>query len=256
MKNLQTLNRRDENMMTIMNLVRESKLNGIEEKDVWETLLKHRWSNKIVLSSGYMTESQLAELIFKIGNELKLKYDDKFWIPEEDSSFGIALYSAIYCPKHIVEAVRLSVFYQHILMERNLNSVVATTMHNLQPMTKDTIADFTAINMWYDRLDQRYNFSLGPEILGLLKSNDLAEIAKLDPPYLKKYSKQIHDSLTDREDEVDSMSSVNGKTVNIRDECIVLRKGLLPSEPPTSPDFNLEFCFHPVLCLPNRFKHL
>ena len=34
------------------------------------------------------------------------------------------------------------------------------------------------------------------------------------------------------------------------------RKGLNSSEPPTSPDFHLEFCIHPILRLQDRCKHL
>ena len=60
-------------------------------------------------------------------------------------------------------------------------------MHNIQPLADDRITDFTAINMWYDRLNVRYNFSLGPSILGMMSTEQLKQMAQLDPPYLKDY---------------------------------------------------------------------
>ena len=57
-------------------------------------------------------------------------------------------------------------------------------MHNIRPRAGDNIKDFTAINMWYQRLDVRYNVSLGPNVLGLLTSENLTQLTALDPPYL------------------------------------------------------------------------
>ena len=68
-----------------------------------------------------------------------------------------------------------------------MNTVMAATLCNIQPMAGDNIKDFSAINMWYKRLDTRYNFSLGPVILPLLNTDNLTQLAKLDPPYLKDF---------------------------------------------------------------------
>ena len=59
-------------------------------------------------------------------------------------------------------------------------------MRNIQPMAGDNIKDFTAINMWYERLDERYNFSLGSVIHPLLDSESLLELKMLKPPFMKK----------------------------------------------------------------------
>ena len=87
-------------------------------------------------------------MIFNTGKELKLAYDYFSWNPEDDMSFGIELYSVLQCPNHLVEAAKLLFFYEHLLMklESNVNTVVAATLHNLQPMANDTIVDFTAMN--------------------------------------------------------------------------------------------------------------
>ena len=58
-------------------------------------------------------------------------------------------------------------------------------MHNIEPNAGDSVKDFTATNMWYERLEKRYNFSLGPAILPLLGSDDLMRLSLLDPPFMK-----------------------------------------------------------------------
>ena len=69
------------------------------------------------------------------------------------------------------------------------SAVVAATMHNIQPRAGDNIEDFTAINMWYKRLSERYNFSLGSIIFPLLPGIDSQEhLETLDPPFLPFYN--------------------------------------------------------------------
>ena len=112
-----------------------------------------------------------------------------------------------------MEAGRLSEFYHKLLDWKqtfNLRTVVAATFHNIQPRAGDNIKDFTAINMWYKRLDMRYNFSLGPNLLPLLTTDSLTLLANLDPPYLNEYNKPIQDCLNYKE--CDNMARLIGKT--------------------------------------------
>ena len=69
---------------------------------------------------------------------------------------------------------------------------MASTLRNIQPMAGDNIKDFTAINMWYERLDKRYNFSLESVILPLLNFKSLAELEMLEPPFMKKVNNTIN----------------------------------------------------------------
>ena len=176
----------DLNMLTIMNLVRESKIHKVERREIWKTLLKHRWDIEILKTSSCLNETQVAKVIYKIGQEMNLKNDWSLWISEEDQAFGTELYSIFhYCPEHLVEAAKLSAFFESLLNKENLNTVVAATMQNIQPRAGDNIKDFTAINMWYERLDERYNFSLGSNILPLLTTENLKQLKTLTPPFLK-----------------------------------------------------------------------
>ena len=79
----------------------------------------------------------------------------------------------------------MSKLFEFLITNHNLNTVVAATMHNIQPRAGDNIKDFTAINMWYQRLDERYNFSLGPNILPLMATYNLTKLRALDPPYIQ-----------------------------------------------------------------------
>ena len=64
-------------------------------------------------------------------------------------------------------------------------------MHNIQPRVKDKIKDLTAMNMWYQLLDSRYNFSLGEAILPLFNTEELEQLAVLEPPFMDEYSENI-----------------------------------------------------------------
>ena len=181
-----------------MNLERQRKVNNIEKTVVMNALLKHRWSKEILNDSPCLDENQEYMVMAKTARELSLASGVTSWVPDEDIAVGIEMYSIVHnCPASSVEAAKLSVFFDSLLTDQNLNSVVAATMHNIQPLAGDKITDFTAINMWYDRLDARYNFSLGTSILGLMSTDQLNQMGQLDPPYLKDYKDYINfDNMT------------------------------------------------------------
>ena len=58
--------------------------------------------------------------------------------------------------------------------------------------------------MWYERLDERYNFSLAPSILGLMTTEKLTQLTTLDPPYLEDFKESINELLNE------SMSTLLG----------------------------------------------
>ena len=60
--------------MTIFNLVRESKIHKVKRKEVWKTLLKHRWEIEVLKTSPCLDEKQLEEVIYKTGKDLNLNY--------------------------------------------------------------------------------------------------------------------------------------------------------------------------------------
>ena len=176
-----------------MNLVRESKKKKLSQKKLTRTLLEHRWSYDIVQNSPCLDAKQEYDVIRKTAWELGLVHRVKSWIPDEHLAFGIELSSMMMCPSHLVEAAKMSLFVEHLLTNHNLNTLVAATLHSIQPNANNNTGDFRAVNMWYERLDKRYNFSLGPVVLPLLPSDNLTRLKILEPPYLKDYK---HENMT------------------------------------------------------------
>ena len=119
-------------------------------------------------------------------------------------------------------------------------------MHNIQPRAGDNIKDFTAINMWYQRLDERYNFSLGEAILPLMTTDSLIKLATLDPPFLQNREDIIYQQSNMSRILVGMISMTSALALSL---IFLFRREPSPSEPPSSLDIKLEFCIYPVLCL-------
>ena len=164
--------------MVIMNLVHESRAHKVNEEKVWKTLLTHRWEIEILKGNSCLNEEQVRDVLY--------------WIPKSDLDFGTrVLFALHYCPERLIESAKLFALFRSLITNENLNTVVAATMHNIKPRAGDNIKDFAAINMWYQRLSERYNFSLGPNILPLLTETNLFQLKNLKPPFLQ-YNKSFH----------------------------------------------------------------
>ena len=125
-RNHKSTNEIDLNMRTMMNLVRESKIQKVERREIWKTLPKHRWNIEILKTSPCLNETQVAEVIHKTGQDLNLTYGWNLWIPEEDLAVGTKLYSIFQCPRHLVEAAKLSFFFEFLLTNHLLNKSAAS----------------------------------------------------------------------------------------------------------------------------------
>lgn len=192
-------------ILTLLKMVRESKRNNVDEKDVWKSLLKNRWTSEIIKYSPCLSEDEEYDVIVKTAQELNLDHGVNSFVPDEDLAFGKKLISIIKCPFHVAEAAKLSQFFKHLLNSQSLNTVVASTLRNLKPRAGNDLKDMSAINMWYERLDKRYNFSLGSVLLPLLKTDSLTQLAKLDPPYMMDF-KATRDDL-----QLNNVSTAFGK---------------------------------------------
>ena len=171
-----------------MNLVRESKLNKVREELVWQSLLKKRWSKKILEDAICLDESREHEVILEAAQELDIVTGYDSWVPEEDLSFGFQLYSSIhYCPSTLAEAAKLSFFFGHLVTNHTLNTVISSTMQTIQPKSGSILQDFSAINKWYSELENRYNFSsLEVTITALSSEEQLKRLSKLGAPFVTR----------------------------------------------------------------------
>ena len=93
------------------------------------------------------------------------------------------------CSQRLVEAAKLSVFFEALLINHSIETVVAATMNSIQPRAGNTIIkDFTAINKWYNELDKRYNFSIGHIVAALSTTEQMKQLKKVDPPFLEDFN--------------------------------------------------------------------
>ena len=177
------------NLLSALDLVRESEKKQISTDEVWGVLMKHR-QEFFDTSSTCPSAKQITELILKIRRELNLDVSQLRWVSDDYLVIlGFKMYAAItYCPGNQDEAGRLSLFFESLLTNNHsLSTIVAATVNSLQPVAGDNIKDFSTLNMWYKELDARYNFSLGPTVIALSNKKQLEELANLDPPYMEDY---------------------------------------------------------------------
>ena len=145
-----------------------------------------------------MSRSKIPDVLFDLGQELELDLDFNTCLPNGDSVLlGFQMYEAlIYCPGHQDEARRLSLFFESLLADQSLGTVLAATFNNLELRRGNAIMDYTAMNIWYNQLyrelDAMYNFSLGPSVMALSTVEQLHELTKLDPPYMGEYKGHIY----------------------------------------------------------------
>ena len=135
---------------------------------------------------------KIEDVLFELEEELRLDLDFNTWLPDDDSVIlGFQMFEALlYCQDHQDEAKRLSLFFDSLLTDQSLCTVLSATFNNLEARRGNDIQDYTAVNMWhnflYKELDARYNFSFGSSVIALSTTEQLQELAKLKPPNLLK----------------------------------------------------------------------
>ena len=188
-KSDQTHSRDSRKMRTVLVLVREARKHKVSERDIWNSVLKQRWNiNTLGKKKGYLSGDEVYQKIIKAAQDINLTITFDSWIPEDDLALGAQLLSAIkYYPHNMVDAAKMSVFFEFLLTNHNLETVVAATMNSIQPRGGDIIRELTVINTWYEELDGRYNFSMGPVVSALSTSEQLKQLKRLDPPFLEDF---------------------------------------------------------------------
>ena len=95
------------------------------------------------------------------------------------------------------------------MANHSLETLVASTLNNIQPRVGDKLDDLTAMNMWFEYLDKKLNFSLGPLLVGLSSTSKLKKLQELDPPFLREYANFTTECL--QEDHCEDILQVTGK---------------------------------------------
>ena len=174
------------NMRSMLNFVREGRRKRMSDKALLDSVLKHRWSVH-VLKKGRLclNESEIHRVIVKAAQDLDLVIGFNGWVPEDDLKLGGKLLLMVtICPAHLIEAAKLSVLFEALINYFGLDTLITATINSVQPRAGGSIKDFTSSNMWFQRLNQKFNFSLGPFLEALSTSEQLTRLQKLHPPFL------------------------------------------------------------------------
>ena len=181
---------------SMVNLVQTMHMQN-KTGDLRRAVLRQRWSRRIP-EQPCLDEMGVNKEIKKIKKELNLDYKEYSQMSDNDIELGLELYSYLhYCQSQVVEAARLSVFFEALLSDQSLMTVVASTVNNIQPRAGDKLQDLTAMNMWFEQLDNRLNFSLGPLLIALSSTKELEMLKELDPPFLKMKTETMKQCMHD-----------------------------------------------------------
>ena len=193
----------------MVNLAQTSRVQNKTDQ-LRNEVLKQRWSSEILATEPCLDDRKAKFVINHTREELTLDYKKYEEISEEDITLGVELFSYIHsCEKKMVEAAKLSVFFEKLLTDHTLETIVASTMNNMQPRVGDKLDDLTAMNMWFEHLDKKLNFSLGPLLIGLSSTSQLKRLKELNPPFLRKYANFTKECM--EENKCDDILQVTGE---------------------------------------------
>ena len=194
------------NLENMAKLVYQSLDQGVSSTDLWGVVLKQRWTVDILnhaKGSAYCLDiSEEASVIEKIRAELNIvnKNDTKLFETEKYLPQVLESYSLLhFCPpQHLVEAVKLGIFYENLLENENLRTVVMATMNNIRP--DNQFKNKALLHKLFIAMEKEFNgFKLGPALIALSSASELKQLAKLDLPYLKDYIDLVNKCVDDLE---------------------------------------------------------
>ena len=168
----------------MVNLIQKSRLQNKTE-DLQKIILQRRWTQEILTTSPCLGKTGVSSVINDVKKELNLEYKEYDHISDEDIELGLELYSYLhYCQRGVVESAELSVFFEMLLTNHSLETLVASTMNNLQPRVGENVKDLAAMNLWFKELENKLNLSLGSLLVSLFSTTDLIKLDQLEPPFL------------------------------------------------------------------------
>ena len=147
-------------------------------------------------SAHCLNTAQAENVVERIEAELNIvdtkDFDPDKYLPEVLEAFSLLYFCP---PHHLVEAVKLGVFYENLLEHENLRTVVMATMNNIMP--DNQFENMNLLHEFFNELDKEYNFMLGPALITLSSASQLKQLAQLDLPYLADYKDLINKCIND-----------------------------------------------------------
>ena len=116
---------------------------------------------------------------------------------ENDMQLAIEIFSLLhFCPSALlVDAVKLGLFFEELLEMHSMRTVVMAIMIAIKPEAVSTNESIRLLYEFFNKLDDEYDFQLGPTLLSLSSASQLEQMLKLDLPYLKEHKQMIRKCL-------------------------------------------------------------
>ena len=215
------------NFGTLARLVHQSLEQGRDLTHLWKVILKHRWTADILNTtkeSAFCLDPLDEEsVLVKIEAELDVvapnatkDFDPDKYIPQVLEAFSLLHFCP---PQHLVEAVKLGLFYKNLLEKENstehekLQAVVMATMNNIRPDNRFENIDL--LHEIFNEINKGYNFQLGPALIALSSASQLKQVAALDLPFANQTVKDLISECVDGQDcsHLDDLVQSSGKTI-------------------------------------------
>ena len=119
-----------------------------------------------------------------VGTNATKDFEPDQYLPQLLETFAVFHFCP---PKHLVEAVKLGLFYENLIENENLRAVAMATMNNIKVENTEQFENKNLLHEFFNELDSEYNFQLGPSLIALSCDSQLKQMATLDLPYLKEY---------------------------------------------------------------------
>ena len=168
-----------------------------DENVLWERILKIRGSQ--FASTACLNTSEVAGITEQLKGEIKFTSEttgSDLNITEADLNGAVELFSILhFCsPPHLIEAVSLGHFFLELLSEQSMETFVAALLKTINDHPDNKL-----LHSFYDKLDNHYNFSLGPLVMVLSNSAQLKQLVKHKPAYISNYVDIINQCLADQQ---------------------------------------------------------
>ena len=181
------------NFWELLQIVSNAKERGLDENSMWNSVLNLRGSQ--FSSTACLNTSEVAGVIERLKSEINFTsktIGSELTISEEELVQAVEIFSILhFCsPPHLVEAVSLGQFFLKLLSEESMGTFVTALLRTIHDLPENEL-----LAVFYEQLDNHYNFSLGPLIMALSNTQQLGQLLKQQPAYIRNYVDVIQQCL-------------------------------------------------------------
>ena len=197
-------------MIELASLARKGNLSL---DSVWQTVVNYKttWVHGNRHRTSWCMDSITeAGAIEEIKTSLNVKdVKDIDGISSVDLEFGVKIFSVLhYCPNYVVEASKIAIFYEHILEEKSLRTIIQTTMNLMSPEYETD--NLKTVKSFFSEMDKMFKFSLESPLIALTNTEDIGNLMEESLPYLENHKINLKECL-----ENENCDKVKSLTKNI-----------------------------------------